>query len=237
MTLYRYQTALARPIQRHNLCQLPLTQQPAVDRQSPSQQPISLCRFFDDFYISAAMSNIWSQISQTVATEFSDIDDVPQATRLVLRLGLAALLGGLLGWQREVEGKDAGLRTHMLVAMGSALFVLLAQQSGMDTSNVSRVLQGVIAGVGFIGAGAILKGEDNSSTHVKGLTSAAGIWLTAAIGIAAGIGEETTALISAVFCWLILSALPWLLRKGTARNPPSSAATTPTSENSRQSGP
>ena len=162
------------------------------------------------------MSTIWNQISQTVAAEFSDIDDVPQATRLVLRLGLAALLGGLLGWQREVEGKDAGLRTHMLVAMGSALFVLLAQQSGMDPNNLSRVLQGVIAGVGFIGAGAILKGEDKSSTHVKGLTSAAGIWLTAAIGIAAGIGEETTAILSAVLCWLILSALPWMLRKGPA---------------------
>lgn len=171
------------------------------------------------------MTDIWSQISQTIATEFSDIDDVPQATRLVLRLGLAALLGGLLGWQREVDGKDAGLRTHMLVAMGSALFVLLAQQSGMDTNNVSRVLQGVIAGVGFIGAGAILKGEDSASTHVKGLTSAAGIWLTAAIGIAAGIGEETTAIISAVLCWLILSALPLLLRKGKARHQSSDAST------------
>jgi len=152
--------------------------------------------------------SLWQQITDTVVAEFSDVSDVGQATRIVVRLGMAALLGGLLGWEREHAGKAAGVRTHMLVAMGAALFVLVAQQAGMAPADSSRVLQGIIAGVGFLGAGTILKGDAES--QVKGLTTAAGIWLTAAIGVAAGLGREATAVLSTVLALLVLWMIPLL---------------------------
>lgn len=93
----------------------------------------------------------------------------------------------------------------MLVALGSALFVLVPLQAGTDLSDMSRVLQGVIAGIGFLGAGAILKSSDDQ--QVRGLTTAASIWLTAAVGIAAGMGREATAVVSTLFALLILFAL------------------------------
>jgi putative Mg2+ transporter-C (MgtC) family protein len=111
-------------------------------------------------------------------------------------------LGGLLGLQREQHGKEAGVRTHMLVALGSALFVLVPLQAGADPQDVSRVIQGVIAGVGFLCAGSIIRtGED----HIRGLTTAAGIWLTAAIGVAVGLGRETTAVVSTLLALGILA--------------------------------
>jgi putative Mg2+ transporter-C (MgtC) family protein len=144
----------------------------------------------------------WDQFAQTAAAEFSDVPDVVQFTRLTLRLLVAALLGGLLGLQRERHGKDAGVRTHMLVALGAALFVLVPQQAGLEANDLSRVIQGVVAGVGFLCAGTILKSSDD---QVRGLTTAAGIWLTAAIGIAAGLGREMTAALSTVLALAILS--------------------------------
>ncbi|APW37687.1 methyltransferase [Rhodoferax koreense] len=146
------------------------------------------------------------KIGDTIAAEFSDLPDIEQATRVMLRLLLAALLGGLLGVERESHGKAAGVRTHMLVAMGSALFVLVSQQAGMLEADLSRVVQGVVAGVGFLGAGAILKldGEEK----VKGLTTAAGIWLTAAIGVAAGMGREATAVLSTLLALAVFALVP-----------------------------
>ena len=146
----------------------------------------------------------WLQrIGDTIAQEFSDLPDVEGMTRLVVRMLLAGLLGGLLCLQREQSGKAAGVRTHMLVAMGAALFVLVPQQSGVEPGDLSRVLQGVIAGVGFLCAGTILKTQDEED--VKGLTTAAGIWMTAAIGIAAGLGREATAVVSTVLALGVLS--------------------------------
>jgi putative Mg2+ transporter-C (MgtC) family protein len=104
--------------------------------------------------------------------------------------------------QREWHGKEAGVRTHMLVAMGSALFVLVPLQAGSDSSDMSRVIQGVVAGVGFLCAGTILK--RSGGDEVKGLTTAAGIWLTAAIGLAVGLGRETTAVLSTLLALAIL---------------------------------
>lgn len=163
------------------------------------------------------MNDVLDTVARTLASEFSDLADAAQITRVVLRLTIAALLGGLLGWERENHGKAAGLRTHMLVAMGSALFILVAQQAGIDTANASRLIQGVISGIGFLGAGAILKnaGKDAEEPRIHGLTTAASIWLTAAIGVAAGLGEESTAILSAVLAWLILGAIPWLTRTKT----------------------
>ena len=84
----------------------------------------------------------------------------------------------------------------MLVALGAALFVLVPQQAGVTAADMTRVLQGLVAGIGFLGAGAILKKGDEG--EIEGLTTAAGIWLTAAIGIAAGMGREASAVLSTV---------------------------------------
>ena len=149
-------------------------------------------------------------VIRTVAEEFSDVPDAAQVTRIVLRLLLAAALGGVLGYERERRGKAAGVRTHMLVALGAALFVLVPQQAGVSDADMTRVIQGVVAGIGFLGAGAIIKGSAEES--VKGLTTAAGIWLTAAIGIACGLGRESTAVLSAALALAILSLVPHLGR-------------------------
>ena len=152
--------------------------------------------------------NKWQQIADAVAAEFSDIPGVSDATTVTMRLVIAALLGGLLGYEREQSGKAAGLRTHMLVALGAALFVLVPQQSGMSNEDMSRVIQGVITGMGFLGAGAILK--MTSEETIKGLTTAAGLWVTAAIGIAVGLGREASAVLSAVLVVIILHLIPKL---------------------------
>jgi len=144
----------------------------------------------------------WDVVAATIAKEFSDVGDAEQFTRLAVRLLVAAFLGGILGLQRERHGKAAGVRTHMLVALGAALFVLVPQQWGMNDEDLSRVIQGVVAGVGFLCAGSILKSDDD---HVRGLTTAAGIWLTAAMGVAAGLGREATAALSALLALAILS--------------------------------
>jgi putative Mg2+ transporter-C (MgtC) family protein len=159
---------------------------------------------------------MWERITDTVAAEFSDVADPEQITRILVRLLLAALLGGVLGYEREHEGKAAGMRTHMLVSMGAALFVLVPQQGGLQIAEMSRVIQGVVAGIGFLGAGAIIKNtsaEKLSANNIKGLTTAAGVWMTAAIGIACGLGRETTAVISTVLALIVLALVPRPLRK------------------------
>jgi len=149
--------------------------------------------------------SVWQQIGTTIQQEFSDIPDVSDLTRIVLRLVMAIVLGGIIGYERETRGMAAGLRTHMLVALGAAMFVMVPAQAGMDVADMSRVLQGVIAGIGFLGAGAIIKLRNEH--EIRGLTTAASIWLTAAIGIAAGMGRESTALLSALLALFILSLL------------------------------
>lgn len=149
---------------------------------------------------------VWQEIGNTVLSEFSDIPDAAQITRITLRLLIAAALGGLLGYEREQKGKAAGLRTHMLVALGAALFVLIPQQAGASIADLTRVLQGLVAGVGFLGAGAIIMG--NRKEEAKGMTTAAGIWLTAAIGVAAGMGREATAVLSTALALMILYLIP-----------------------------
>ncbi|MBO9355591.1 MgtC/SapB family protein [Bordetella petrii] len=148
---------------------------------------------------------IWQEIWAAIQSEFSDIPDATEATRIVLRLGMAFLLGGLLGYERERSGKAAGLRTHMLVALGAALFVLVPLQAGMQVGDLSRVLQGVIAGIGFLGAGAIIKLSGEKVIH--GLTTSASIWMTAAIGVAAGMGREATAVVSTLLAFFVLAVL------------------------------
>ncbi|HEY0820846.1 MAG TPA: MgtC/SapB family protein [Rhizobacter sp.] len=152
---------------------------------------------------------MWTRIIDTLAAEFSDAVDVEQITRILLRLLLAALLGGILGFQREQQGKAAGIRTHMLVAMGAALFVLVPQQGGMEMGDMSRVIQGVVAGIGFLCAGAIIKNKSEENVH--GLTTAAGVWMTAAIGISCGLGREMTAVLSTMLALVVLAVVPKLV--------------------------
>jgi len=143
-------------------------------------------------------------ILEGVIAEFSDLSAV-QAVQLAIRLLIAAALGGLLGRDRERAGKAAGIRTHILVAVGAAAFVAVPQQAGATPADVTRVLQGLVAGIGFLGAGCIWK--DDTDGRVEGLTTAAGLWLTAAVGAAAGMGRELSALLIGLVGLFALSIL------------------------------
>lgn len=156
-------------------------------------------------------------IFATIVDEFSDLNDIENATRVTTRLLLAAILGGILGFEREQQGKAAGIRTHMLVCLGAALFVVAADQSVFGDDAMSRVTQGVIQGIGFLCAGTIIKGE--SLSNVRGLTTAAGLWFTAAIGVAVGMGNEATALVSTVLALIVLHVLPLMIRKNDSDEP------------------
>ena len=120
--------------------------------------------------------------------------DAAEIGRVLFRLLAAMVLGGAIGLQREHAGKPAGLRTHMLVSMGACLFVLACITHDFDNADLSRVIQGLATGIGFIGGGAILKLA--ADHEIKGLTTAAGIWMTAAIGMAVGMGQEMLALLT-----------------------------------------
>lgn len=150
---------------------------------------------------------------QTLQAEFADIGDARQLTQITVRLLMAAILGGILGFERESKGKAAGVRTHMLVALGAALFVMVPQMSGNQADAMSRVVQGVIAGIGFLGAGTIIKGKDEDAGHVKGLTTAAGLWMTAAIGVSAGLGRESTAVLSTLLALVVFSVMPKIVKR------------------------
>jgi putative Mg2+ transporter-C (MgtC) family protein len=149
------------------------------------------------------------RVLTTLLDEFSDLGQVEHLTRDTLRLLLAVLLGGVLGYEREVKGKAAGVRTHMLVCLGASVFVMLLELEGAGHDALSRVIQGVAAGIGFLCAGTILKGQDISD--VQGLTTAAGLWATAAIGVAVGLGHEATAVLGTLMALLILHVVPLLL--------------------------
>ena len=140
----------------------------------------------------------------------------------IVRLVAAGLLGGLLGAERESVGKAAGLRTHMLVGLGAALFVIAPRQSGITEGDVSRIIQGVAAGIGFIGAGTILKLTERQ--EIQGLTTAASLWLTAAIGVAAAVAPLWVPVLWATCAWLILYALGKVENRLGRRNPVQSNA-------------
>ncbi|MBA2238189.1 MAG: MgtC/SapB family protein [Lysobacter sp.] len=153
--------------------------------------------------------SIPAQIGAALTTEFA-LPDAGELTVIVVRLLTAALLGGLLGLEREKRGRAAGLKTHILVSMGSALFVLAPLQAGVDPAEVTRVMQGIVSGIGFLGAGAIIKLDKGE--RVEGLTTAAGIWMTSAIGMAAGMGLEIAALLTAVLALVVFAVIPKLMR-------------------------
>ena len=122
------------------------------------------------------------------------------------RMSAAALLGGVLGMEREWKGHWAGLRTHMMVAIGACLFIIASMAIAKDQiHDTTRVIQGVAAGIGFLGAGTILKLGDKQ--EIKGLTTAASIWLAAALGVVAGLGEYALAVAAALVSLFVLAVL------------------------------
>jgi putative Mg2+ transporter-C (MgtC) family protein len=142
------------------------------------------------------------------AIDFHDFGDTS------IRLGAAVLVGGLIGWNRQISGKPAGLRTHMLVSLGAALIVLIPIQAnpGHSADGLSRTIQGVATGIGFLGAGEILhrpSAKGNGET-VKGLTSAAALWTTAALGMVSGCGLWATSIIGTVLVLFILTVVQHL---------------------------
>ena len=141
--------------------------------------------------------------------------DVTQEEKLQIlsRMLVAAVFGGLLGWERGRSEKPAGIRTMVLIGVGAAAFALLGQEiiaAGGDEAIIradpTRVLSYIISGVGFLGAGAIL----HSKRSIKGLTTAASIWVVAAIGAASGVGEFTIAFFLFAIAFITLWT-PWLL--------------------------
>lgn len=119
-------------------------------------------------------------------------------TEIFLRLLVAVIVGGLVGFERKVVHKPAGLRTHMLVCFGAALFTIVSITNFPDDS--TRILAGIVTGIGFLGAGTIFRAKN----HVKGLTTAASMWAVAAIGIGVGLGEYFLVALSTVVVILVL---------------------------------
>lgn len=139
---------------------------------------------------------------------FSDVSQsIPSAqhlVRIIIRLAVALAVGALVGLQRELTHKPAGLRTHMLLALGTAFIIVSAEESGMSKSDLSRVVQGLVTGIGFLGGGAILKLTAEHEIH--GLTTAAGLWVTTAASAAAGLGQLALSLVGMGLGLLVLGA-------------------------------
>jgi putative Mg2+ transporter-C (MgtC) family protein len=134
---------------------------------------------------------------------------------LSLRLGVATVMGGLVGLNRELRDKPAGLRTHALVALGSSLLTLVAVQvtgvnGGIDPGAVTRTLQGIVTGIGFIGGGVILR--DPQHELILGLTTAATIFVTAALGVACGVGLWRVVVVAVLIAFVVLVPGAWIER-------------------------
>ena len=142
------------------------------------------------------MDLLWQELT-------NGLPDGRQFATVLIRIIAAVLLGGIVGIEREKARKPAGLRTHILVSLGTAVVVLACSGSGMDMAGLSRVIQGIVTGIGFIGAGSILKLDEERD--IRGLTTAAGLWLTAAIGVACGLGSLGIAAMGAVLALIILA--------------------------------
>jgi putative Mg2+ transporter-C (MgtC) family protein len=134
---------------------------------------------------------------------FFALPDLAHLASAAGRLLAAGILGGLIGAQREKVHSAAGFRTHILVALGAALFVLAGREAGFTSADTSRVVQGIVAGIGFLGAGTILKLADK--VEVRGLTTAATVWVTAAVGVAAALSQLWLATLAAVLTWAVLA--------------------------------
>lgn len=154
--------------------------------------------------------SVTAEIGEALAREFA-LPDAGTVTTIVVRLLTAAVLGGMLGIERERKGRAAGLKTHILVSIGSALFVMAPLLSGIAPGEVTRVMQGIVSGIGFLGAGAIIKLERDE--RIEGLTTAAGIWMVSAVGMAAGMGLEIMALATTLVALGVVNMIPKITGK------------------------
>jgi putative Mg2+ transporter-C (MgtC) family protein len=161
------------------------------------------------------METLWNEITY-------GLGDWKETGIVLFRLLAATLFGAAIGVERETAGKSAGVRTHMLVTLGTAVFVIACQRAGFGSDALSRVIQGIITGIGFIGAGSIIKLSE--AREVKGLTTSAGVWMAAAIGVTVGLGAVGLAAIATVLSLAILAFVVtidnWLDRSTLARERP-----------------
>lgn len=147
------------------------------------------------------MEQFWTELQSELPSSYEMLS-------VSFRLCLAALLGSIPGIQRERLGQAAGLRTHMMVSVGAAIFVMAALEAGASTGDTTRVIQGLATGIGFVGAGAIMKSKEDHEIH--GLTTASSIWLTAGLGTAVGMGRVWLPVLGSILAVLILSLLSWI---------------------------
>ena len=130
------------------------------------------------------------------------------STEFIIRICIAALLGGVLGFEREIHGRPAGLRTHFLVSMGAAVFMMLspyvAKMEPEIIGDPGRIAAQIVSGIGFLGAGAIVK----EGVSIRGLTTAASLWVAAAIGMTTGVGSYKGAIVVSGLALIALELLP-----------------------------
>lgn len=157
------------------------------------------------------MSMLYEQIA--LPLNFDWLQQVGVVNGAVGRLLLACLLGGVIGLERELKRKAAGVRTNLLIAMGAALFTLLSAVLAGDSSDKSRIASNIVQGVGFLGAGLIL----HNRTRVSGLTSAATVFVVAAIGMACGAGLYAPALLATIIVVLALEGVGFLERRASLK--------------------
>jgi putative Mg2+ transporter-C (MgtC) family protein len=157
------------------------------------------------------MDVLWSELS-------AGIPDSHELGIILIRLFASAILGAAIGIEREWAGKAAGLRTHVLVTTGTTVFILACIGAGMKTNSdgISRVIQGIITGIGFVGAGSIIKRE--SERDIQGVTTSAGIWMAAAIGVTIGLGGLGLAIIAATLTLIVLRVTVWIENRTTKRD-------------------
>lgn len=144
------------------------------------------------------MDIIWEELTH-------GLPDTRQFIQVLIRLIASVFLGAAIGLQREKMGKPAGIKTHILATLGTTVFVLACAGYGMSSDGLSRVIQGIVTGIGFLGAGAILKLDEKRD--IKGLTTAASIWTSAAIGVAVGLGGLGLALLATILTLIVLAVL------------------------------
>lgn len=156
------------------------------------------------------MDLLWSELT-------AGIPDGQHFAVIIIRLVAATLLGAAIGYEREKAGKPAGLRTHILVTAGTTVFILGCLGAGFRNNSdaISRVIQGIITGIGFVGAGSIIKAE--TGKNIQGITTSAGIWMTAAIGVTIGLGGVGFAILATILTLVILRVTHWVERRTTKR--------------------
>jgi putative Mg2+ transporter-C (MgtC) family protein len=151
------------------------------------------------------MELLWQELT-------NGLHDRGRLALVLIRVIAAVLLGAVVGIQRQRAGKPAGPRTHMLVSLGTTVVVLACSGAGMSLDGLSRVIQGIVTGIGFVGAGSILK--LSQERDIQGLTTAAGLWMTATIGVAVGLGALGLALIGTILTLIVLAVVGAVEHRG-----------------------